>query len=129
MTVWKDNYEHRNIYISGSNVNYVTLIECLICHLYVADTYLHDKMHKAENEIAASESVVKKESTMSNLEVVHKLIQPTTDDYRYLNELVLCWNQNGAPAPDQIRHTRINGDINKVTCTDCWTLWMRGIYR
>ena len=95
-------------------------------------------MHKAENEVAASESVVKKESTMSNLEVVHKLIQPqpvfikkelVTEPERYLNDLVLCWKVGGAPAPDQIRHTRIDGDINKVTCQECWALWIQGIYR
>lgn len=58
----------------------------------------------------------------------HKLIQPTPQT-GWLNELILCWRTNGAPAPDQIRHTTYSTNVNVVNCPECIRCWREGIYR
>lgn len=59
--------------------------------------------------------------------LIHKLIVPS-EGIGLLNELILCWKHNGAPAQSQIRRTDISTNINDVNCPDCWKLWIAGIY-
>jgi hypothetical protein len=64
---------------------------------------------------------------MNNL-ITHKLIQPAPNE-GWLNDLILCWNYVGSPAPDQIRHTNFSTNINETNCPDCIRLWKQGVYQ
>lgn len=59
----------------------------------------------------------------NSMEVTHKLIMPPPKE-GYLNELILCWHEHGAPAPDEIRHTKYSTNINEVNCAFCWEVWV-----
>jgi hypothetical protein len=56
-------------------------------------------------------------------EVIHKIIVPL-HGHGYLNELILCWKIQGAPSPDEIRHTKYAINFNDVTCDECRSIWI-----
>lgn len=61
-------------------------------------------------------------------EMIHKLIVPTPTPQEglqlYLNDIILCWNEQGAPSPEEVHNTAVSKNINEVTCMRCWDVWV-----